>query len=90
MKHQIYNLGSATGSTVAEVLETIREVTGRDFEVRELATPPTFVESVILDTTRLDTEMPDGLLPLSSLREGIAATWADQLNVLETTKHQLD
>ncbi|EPR77547.1 UDP-glucose 4-epimerase [Leifsonia rubra CMS 76R] len=87
MSHQIYNLGSAKGHTVTEVLNTIREVTGRDFEVREHQTPPTFVESVILDTTRLEAEMPEGILPLSSLRDGIAATWAAALHSPESTEH---
>jgi UDP-glucose 4-epimerase len=87
LNHQTYNLGSARGYTVTEVLDTIKEVTGRDFEVRELQRPPTFVESVILDTSRLEAELPQEVFPLSRLRDGIAATWEEQLRSVENTEY---
>jgi len=34
-EHRIYNLGSGSGFSVRQVIETVREVTGRDFPVRE-------------------------------------------------------
>lgn len=83
--HEVYNLGSSTGHTVSEVFDTIKNVTGIDFEINEVSTPSTFVERVVLDTTRLFTEFPSVLSPLTSLESGIAKTWADELNSQQRT-----
>src|SRR4051794_7503925 len=34
-RHEVYNLGSGTGYSVRQVVEAVRRVTGREFEVRE-------------------------------------------------------
>lgn len=90
MDHQVYNLGSATGYTVTEILNTIKEVTNRDFEILELRTPPTYVERVILDTSRLEAEVAQGAFPLSPLPIGIAATWTEQLRSLDKFEHPIN
>ena len=48
-RHEIFNLGSGTGYSVREVVDTVRRVTGRSFEVREegrrAGDPPRLVAS---------------------------------------------
>jgi UDP-glucose 4-epimerase len=73
--HDVYNLGSGRGSSVTEVLDAIGRVTGETFAVREVPTPATFVDRVVLDVARFDTEF--GVRTPTSLEAGIAATWAD-------------
>lgn len=73
--HEVYNLGSGRGSSVSEVLESIARVTGADFEIREIPTPATFVDRVVLDVERFDAEF--GIRVPTALDDGIAATWAD-------------
>ena len=77
-----YNLGSGTGHSVTEILEALRRVTDVDFEIRQLAVPRTFVDRVVLDTTRFRTEF--AVAPLTDLDEGIRRTFDEikgQLNV---------
>jgi UDP-glucose 4-epimerase len=71
----LYNLGSGRGFTVTEVLDSIRRVTGSDFAITEVPTPPTFVRKVILDTSRFDLEF--GRMDRLELDEGIRRTFAD-------------
>jgi UDP-glucose 4-epimerase len=68
----VYNLGSGVGHTVAEVLESIARVSGIDFAVEERPVPATFVDRVVLDTSRYVDEF--GSVPLTSLDEGIRQT----------------
>lgn len=71
----LYNLGSGIGATVTEVLDAMRLVTGRDFEVVEETAPPTFVDRVVLNTTRFREEF--AVPAVTTLEDGIARTWAD-------------
>lgn len=75
--HDTYNLGSEEGHTVSEVLEVVRAVTGRDIEVVSRPLPPTFVERVVLDTSRYREEF--GVLPTVPLEDGVRRTWDDML-----------
>ncbi|MDT4958743.1 MAG: UDP-glucose 4-epimerase [Pseudonocardiales bacterium] len=56
--HQIVNLGSGSGNSVLEVIETVRQVTGRDLSVREqprrTGDPATLVAANDLAATVLD------------------------------------
>jgi UDP-glucose 4-epimerase len=71
----VYNLGSGRGSSVAEVLDSIRRVTEVDFEVTEVPTPATFIHTVVLDTGLFDREF--GSLPRLELDDGIRLTYDD-------------
>lgn len=71
----VYNIGSGRGLSVSEVLDSIRRVTGVDFPVVERPTPPTFIRTVVLDTSRFDAEF--GRLEGLDLDEGIRRTFAD-------------
>lgn len=71
--HDLYNLGSGMGYSVAQVLETLRSATGLDFEIETRPTPLTFVDRVVLDTSRFRAEFPG--LQLTSLDDGVRATF---------------
>lgn len=74
-EYDLYNLGSGVGTTVNEVFESLRRVTGVDFPVDERIAPPTFVDSVVLNTDRFRREF--GMLPLTGLDEGVSLTAAE-------------
>lgn len=74
-RHRVYNLGSGQGTSVTEVLETVRDVVGHDFPVRTAPKPATFVDHVVLDVTRFVDEF--GADDDLSLTEGIARTWME-------------
>jgi UDP-glucose 4-epimerase len=74
-RFDVYNMGSGHGTSVTEVFESLRRVTGRDFEVREEPVPPTFVDRVVLDTRRYRQEFP--AVDLTSLDDGIERTWEE-------------
>jgi UDP-glucose 4-epimerase len=79
-RHAVYNLGSGRGHTVNEVLESLRRVIGSDFDIMELPKPPTFVDQVVLNTSRYSEEFGD--FDLTGLDDGIRITDAhvrDQL-----------
>jgi len=71
--HRVYNLGSGVSTSVRGVLTTLRDVSGVDFEVVTAPTPSTFVEKVVLDTSRFTNEF--GATELTDLPDGIAKTW---------------
>lgn len=71
--HRVYNVGSGSGYSVLQLIETIAQVTGilPDLEFREK--PRSFVDFAVLDIERLDAEF--GQLPLTPLHQGIAELW---------------
>lgn len=71
----IYNVGSGHGLSVNEVFDSLRRVTGIDFEITEVPTPPTFVRKVVLDTGLFDREF--GPFDRLGLDDGIRLTLDD-------------
>ncbi|WP_375387220.1 NAD-dependent epimerase/dehydratase family protein [uncultured Amnibacterium sp.] len=67
--HTTYNLGSGTGHTVNEVLDTVRRVTGVDFDVVDRPKPATFVDEVVLGIGRYTGEF--GAFAFTGLEEGV-------------------
>ena len=73
-RHDIFNLGTGTGYSVRQVIEAVRRVTGREFEVREEARrpgdPPVLVAA--------NAKARDGLgwTPVKTLDEMVADAWA--------------
>ncbi|MDT4907142.1 MAG: UDP-glucose 4-epimerase [Pseudonocardiales bacterium] len=71
--HQIVNLGSGSGNSVLEVIETVRQVTGRDLSVREqprrTGDPATLVAANDLAATVL------GWRPKRTLAHMISDAW---------------
>ncbi|WP_291378019.1 NAD-dependent epimerase/dehydratase family protein [Demequina sp.] len=73
VEHSVYNIGSGIGLTVNDVLATLERVTQREVMIDERPQPPSFVDEVVLDTTRFTDEF--GERSLTALDEGVAATW---------------
>jgi len=71
--HDVYNLGHGEGHSVNEILESIRRVTDRDFEIIERPAPPTFVQRSVLDVSRFAQDF--GPIDYTTLDEGIRTTW---------------
>lgn len=72
-KNSLYNLGSGQGININELVGIIKKVTGRAVQINHRPKPPTFVQNVILDTSRFRNEF--GLAPETSLEDGIRKTW---------------
>lgn len=73
---QTYNIGSATGATTSDVLQLVQAAIRPDGAWLDLAWAagrPYDVESVVLDTRRLNDLT--GWVPTISLEDGILATW---------------
>jgi UDP-glucose 4-epimerase len=68
----LYNLGSGTGHSVREIFSTIASCMTTEFEIAIESKPASFVERVVLDTSRVDSEL--GPRKRTTLEEGIALT----------------
>jgi UDP-glucose 4-epimerase len=69
----VYNLGSGMGTTVNEIVALAEEVTGKRAVIENADVPPTFLQSVVLDTTRFTNDF--GLSAHTSLRDGMRSTY---------------
>jgi UDP-glucose 4-epimerase len=70
-----YNLGNGQGYSVRQVIDTVREVSGRDFRVVEAPPRPGDPAVLTSDATRARTEL--GWVPQKpQLREMVATAWA--------------
>jgi UDP-glucose 4-epimerase len=76
-QHDLYNLGSGVGTTINQLVETIRDVTGRDVAVQNLPRPATFVDHVVLSVARFEQEFT--ARATTALADGIRLTWEEML-----------
>jgi UDP-glucose 4-epimerase len=74
-RHDLYNLGSARGTSLGEIIHEIAAVTGRELDCRYEPAPSTYVDHVTLATERFEAEFASR--PTTSLAEGIRLTWED-------------
>lgn len=74
----LYNIGSGEGSSVSEVLSALRVVTGVDFTIETRPAPATYVDRVVLDTTRYREQFGD--ISPTSLIDGIAKTFREMVD----------
>lgn len=68
----LYNLGSGVGHSVQEIFMAIRTCLNHDFEIEYRSKPASFVERVVLDTSRVDAEL--GVRARTPLLEGVSRT----------------
>jgi UDP-glucose 4-epimerase len=73
-RHAIYNLGTGDGSTVREVIEAARRVTGRPIEVREEPRRPGDPPALVASSERIREQL--GWVPEKGLDDMIADAWA--------------
>ena len=74
-KSNIYNVGTGVGTSLNELLELIREVTGKDMTINHFEKRSCDVDTNVLDISRIKHEL--GWQPETSLREGIAREWGN-------------
>lgn len=73
--HEVYNLGSGTGTSLTELIEHLATATGVVPEVQYAPKPATFVDHVTLDVARFAEEF--GPFTATPLTEGIRRTWVE-------------
>ncbi len=69
----VYNIGGGSRVSMLEVIETVREVTGRDIEVVVSEKQKGDMRDTYADTTAARRDL--GYAPRTSLREGLAQEW---------------
>ena len=69
----VYNIGSGRGASLNELVDLIREVSGRAVEVRYRPGRPFDVPENVLDISKARREL--GWAPQVDLRDGLARTW---------------
>lgn len=72
-KANLYNLGSGHGVSVNDLVAVMQSVTGKQIQQSQVAVPPTFVEKIVLDTSKFEHEFNQK--PATSLEDGIKKTW---------------
>jgi len=73
-RHAIYNLGTGDGSSVREVIDAARRVTGREIEVREEPRRPGDPPALVAASDRIRDEL--GWVPEKGLEDMIGDAWA--------------
>lgn len=74
-----YNIGSGTGASVSEIIKCIEEVTGKSANIKYEPQPKTFVDKVVLDMKRYNSEFH--VVPSKNLLEGIRATYKNMSKI---------
>ena len=70
---EVYNVGRGEGISVKEVLDTVREVTGNDFEVDVVGRRPGDAPVYFADATKIGKQL--GWTARFDLREMVASAW---------------
>lgn len=82
LQHDTYNVGGGVGVSVNQLIEVAEKVTGKKAIIEHREQPATFVQTSVLDNTRLTTELSD--LHFTSLYDGLASVYADYLKQSES------
>ncbi|HRN90148.1 MAG TPA: NAD-dependent epimerase/dehydratase family protein [Candidatus Saccharibacteria bacterium] len=77
----VYNLGSGGGTSLSEIIQIAESVTGKNVTIEHEPVPPTFVHSVVLDTSRFMGDF--NIKPETNLSDGMTTTY-------EYIKHEID
>lgn len=72
-KESVYNIGSGLGIDLNDLVDIIKRVVETDVKVEHIQAPSTFVQKVVLDTTRFTNEFGD--VKQTDIFEGIRQTW---------------
>ena len=76
LEHSVYNLGSGVGHSVNKIISVIESVAGKKASIVHRATPSTYVESSILDISRIKKEFPN--MKLTDIGDGIAKVYKSE------------
>lgn len=72
-QHTLYNIGAGKGQSINDLVKIMEATTGHTVSREYRPTPATFVDSVVLDTTRYANEF--GIKPSTTVRKGIEQLW---------------
>jgi UDP-glucose 4-epimerase len=72
--YDTYNVGSGIGTDINQLIEVARTVSGKNPAIDRKETPSTFVNKVVLDTTRFKEEFGQPVVA-TSLEDGMRATY---------------
>ena len=72
-KGDVYNLGTGNGSSVRELVDAIREVSGRPFDVAEVERRPGDPDRLVADNTKARTKL--GWVPKKTFLETVESAW---------------
>ena len=72
-KGDVYNLGTGTGSSVRELVDTISAVSGKPFDVAEVARRPGDPDMLVADNTKAREGL--GWTPTRSLHDVVESAW---------------
>lgn len=73
-KSNVYNVGTGIGVSITELIQMIKEVTGKNITITHFEKRKGDVDTNVLDISRIKEEI--GWRPTIDLREGIARIWA--------------
>jgi UDP-glucose 4-epimerase len=76
-RHDLYNLGSGTGTSITDLVDTVRAVTGTDVRVEHVPRPPTFVDHVVLSVARFEQEFDTRAT--TAIADGVRLTWEEMM-----------
>lgn len=72
-QHNLYNIGAGQGQSINDLVSIMEHVTGLPVAKEYRPTPATYVDSVILDTSRYTKEF--GIKPTFGIEKGIEKLW---------------
>lgn len=72
-KYKIFNIGKGKGTTINEVVDAIKKVTGKKIAIKKTPARSVDVRRIVLDTKRVKKEI--NFSPDTRLKEGIRKTW---------------
>lgn len=73
-EHPTYNVGSGVAYSLNQIVSVIRDVTGVSLQLEYRPAPSTYVQRVVLDTSRFQAEFQPSF-ELTPLRDGVLKTW---------------
>lgn len=72
----VYNLGSSRAESINDIIRMITNITHKNFsDIRYLPKPDTYIDSVVLDTTKFKKAFGDKYINSTSLEAGMLKTW---------------
>lgn len=76
LPHKTYNVSSGVGTSVNELINIAEQVIGKKAIIEHKEQPATFVQTSILDNSRLTSEIDD--TPLTSFHDGLCNVYANR------------
>jgi UDP-glucose 4-epimerase len=73
MKNSVYNIGNGKGTTLNELIQIMREVTGKEITPQYIPDPGKYISKIVLDIEKIRNNT--GWSPKTDIHEGIMKTW---------------